>query len=413
MPGEQYDIQKLLIWKQTNSKNLLSINPVLRALVDGICDENSPLSIFIGLPHVLQMIWTIVTEAWKKMIKEGIDINSRSQFYGMEPSESIAFAQLNATLKFPKPKNIYINMMPFVMETSFEKCKLPKNLKHYWNEIINKDYYFEGTAFKLITENQYGKIGFLTIHESYVEKNKTHRRAGIHTDCPGKLTIAPNKGGEYICIGRVGETEEEEVINNIQSKVGGGMYNIKLINYTYRWGLGTTYSGTRYGCELIGGIYMASNISDSCEVWDCRVLQDEKGEEIIGNLGDVEHLREYLPKHETMAENEMYWITDRTPHESLPMVKGTYRQYFRLVTSEVSIWFEEHSTKNPLGVVPDPAITKIVKGSKFGKNNLLLLDLEPDTTPPGKEDQKKRYVFHNIFMLLDMGGGGGGGGGIF
>ena len=43
------------------------------------------------------------------------------------------------------------------------------------------------------------------------------------------------------------------------------------------------------------------------------------------------------------------------------------RQFFRLVTSEVSLWFEEHSTKNPPGVVPDPNITKIVKGSKFNK----------------------------------------------
>ena len=91
MSGEQYDMQKLLIWKQTNSKNLLSINPVLCVLVDGICDENSPLSIFIGLSHVLQMIWTIVTEGWKKMIKEGICINSRTQYYGMESSESVEF----------------------------------------------------------------------------------------------------------------------------------------------------------------------------------------------------------------------------------------------------------------------------------------------------------------------------------
>ena len=50
-------------------------------------------------------------------------------------------------------------MMPFVMETSFGKCKLPKYLKSYWDEIINKDYYFQTTTLKLITENQYGNIG--------------------------------------------------------------------------------------------------------------------------------------------------------------------------------------------------------------------------------------------------------------
>ena len=51
------------------------------------------------------------------------------------------------------------------------------------------------------------------------------------------------------------------------------------------------------------------------------------------------------------------------------------------MTSEVSLWFEEHSTKNPLGVVPDPEITAIVKGSKF-EDNFALLDLKS----PFKED---------------------------
>ena len=72
-----------------------------------------------------------------------------------------------------------------------------------------------------------------------------------------------------------------------------------------------------------------------------------------------------------MDPNTMYWITDRTPHESLPLNNNTYRQYFRLVTHQVSLWFEDHSTKNPLGAVPDPIITKIVKGSKFGDHSLL------------------------------------------
>lgn len=91
-------------------------------------------------------------------------------------------------------------------------------------------------------------------------------------------------------------------------------------------------------------------------------------------MGDVEHLREFLPESETMKPNKMYWITDRTPHEALPLKAGCYRQYFRLVTSQVSVWFEEHSTKNPLGVVPDPTVTEIVKGSKFSKNWSLLLN---------------------------------------
>jgi len=66
-----------------------------------------------------------------------------------------------------------------------------------------------------------------------------------------------------------------------------------------------------------------------------------------------------------MAPNEMYWLTDRTPHESLPLKTDTYRQFFRLVTSQLSAWFAEHSTANRSGTEPDPAITKIIRGSKF------------------------------------------------
>ena len=101
--------------------------------------------------------------------------------------------------------------------------------------------------------------------------------------------------------------------------------------------------------------------------------------------GDIEHLRWALPKKEakTMKPGQLYWITDRfgklffrrehqffntifrTPHESLPLKRSTFRQFFRIVTSDVSFWYKDHSTPNPLGVLPDPDITKIVVGNKF------------------------------------------------
>ena len=70
----------------------------------------------------------------------------------------------------------------------------------------------------------------------------------------------------------------------------------------------------------------------------------------------------------------MYWMTDQTPHESLPMKEDTYRQFFRLVTSKVSLWFQDHSTPNPNGVKPDPEITKIVSGSKFSDAGVTVVD---------------------------------------
>ena len=60
----------------------------------------------------------------------------------------------------------------------------------------------------------------------------------------------------------------------------------------------------------------------------------------------------------------------RTPHESLPLPEGAYRQFFRLVTSQVSFWYKDHSTANPMGVGPDPTITKTVVGDKFSRDGV-------------------------------------------
>ena len=97
--------------------------------------------------------------------------------------------------------------------------------------------------------------------------------------------------------------------------------------------------------------------------------------EAIGKLGDIGHLRKLLPDDlsETLKKNRMYWLTDRTPHESLPVKEQTYRQFFRLVTSQVSLWYEDHSTPNPNGIVPDPKITKIVKGNKFDPEGVVII----------------------------------------
>ena len=53
----------------------------------------------------------------------------------------------------------------------------------------------------------------------------------------------------------------------------------------------------------------------------------------------------------------------------IPMMKSEYRQFYRLVTDQVGLWYEQHSTPNPNGVVPDSNITSIVQGNKFEQNN--------------------------------------------
>jgi len=90
------------------------------------------------------------------------------------------------------------------------------------------------------------------------------------------------------------------------------------------------------------GIYIASNDGNS-RIWDYETY-------------DVDHMGalKELPKDVGLVcnPNQLYWITDRTPHESLPAKQKGIRQFFRLVSSEVSVWYSKHSTPNPLGVQP-------------------------------------------------------------
>ena len=132
-----------------------------------------------------------------------------------------------------------------------------------------------------------------------------------------------------------------------------------------------------------GGIYIASSISDSCKAWNCSVEQ-----EAIGHYGDIEHLRSVLPgEGEVLEPGQLYWITDKTPHESLQLKQRTYRQFFRIVTCDVSLWYKDHSTANPLGVEPDPDVTKIVIGNKFSEEGVEIVE----SSPEAKEKRAKFF----------------------
>merc|ERR1711974_63029 len=275
-----------------------------------------------------------------------------------------------------------------------------------------------------------GKVNYLTIQESWVDEGSSQRRPGLHVDSPGSVKIkngldtvggacpqlddgqedlkSPNrppaaegntvKDGENVEVDD-GEAEGEDGGEENKGEEGfhlkgGGdsqPYN------GHRWGLGCCHyvrqvpeeDTFRYPSDrflsrlqqlvessyvLQGGIYIASNLPNSSRAWDCRVDVSA-----IGRLGDVEHLRGLMPEPGTDLEaGRLYWLTDRTPHESLPLKKGAFRQFFRLVTSQVSIWYANHSTPNPLGVKPDPAITRIVVGDKFSEDGVELVAQEPE-----------------------------------
>lgn len=144
-----------------------------------------------------------------------------------------------------------------------------------------------------VEREQLGRIGYLSVQESRVtEKHRTQRKPGIHTE----------------------------------KHSGAG------------WGAGNTD-------PIRDGIYMASTVAASCRAWDCVVEP--------GVMGDCEHLRADLEKRGpvTLLPNTLYWLTDSTPHEPLPMEPRTFRQWFRLVTHKVDLWYARYSTANPLGIV--------------------------------------------------------------
>jgi len=220
--------------------------------------------------------------------------------------QSKGLVKIGSTL-FPAPQGIDINMMPFVMG---DMDSLPDQYHQYWPMIQ-----------QCVTPLERGKIGFLTIQESAVAVGNSQRRPGLHLETPG---IVMNKG--------------------------------QVVDVRLHWG------GGEEGETILGGLYTASTVEKSCKAWNMRINHPE---EVVGPLGDAEHLRDLLGDGEFLTKSTLYWMTDCTPHESMPLAEDTMRQYFRLVTSAVSVWYEKHSTCNPLGIVPDPKVTSILTHDKF------------------------------------------------
>ena len=67
---------------------------------------------------------------------------------------------------------------------------------------------------------------------------------------------------------------------------------------------------------------MASTVADSCEVWNAEV-RDPAG--CVGAFGDCEHLRGLCGPGHRLEAGQLCWLTDRTPHESLPLPEATSR----------------------------------------------------------------------------------------
>ncbi|KAJ8600525.1 hypothetical protein CTAYLR_009217 [Chrysophaeum taylorii] len=227
------------------------------------------------------------------------------------------FACVVANVAFPEPTGIYCNMLPIVIG---DIDSIPENMRHYACIL----------AACPVSRSEWDEIGYLTIDERDVEEGTTQRRPGLHAEATPNLLPA----------------------------------NFEPADDTWptlAWGAGYYVEDCERLGHFEGGLFFASNVARSTRVWNCRA----NGKAPRGPLGGIDHLRPALGPGVDLDEGDLVWITDQTPHEARPVdVPGGKRQFFRLVTSKIDAWYADHSTPNPLGIVPPDYVT-IVRGDKF------------------------------------------------
>jgi hypothetical protein len=228
---------------------------------------------------------------------------------------------------FPDPEDRNVNMMPFILG---RRESLPRDLQCY-HDLIEKCAY---------VREEEGRVAYLTVHESYVEAGQTQRRPGLHIESPGIFRAVSHGTGDDL--------------NGEAAFTPGRVHGRR----------GHKLSSDHYE----GGIYFASSVGGTSVVYDALVDKAVPG--IVDGHGGCEHLRSLLAGHRGRPLNagEIAWMTDCTPHETLPQQVSGYRQFFRLVMPSVTHWYADHSTPNPN--VPLPDTVTVVHGNKFAPARL-------------------------------------------
>ena len=300
-----------------------SMSPMTLAreiLLFGSLDPENPLSLI----HANRLVWTKIFKQVDDWYDEHIDTTSRGFHMVTTPIWSLRRKQL----KFPEAHGIQVNMMPILM---FDEASIPEFCRPYIGLIracpVTK---FDCHGSDLSPVFRIDRIAYLTIDESIVPVGRSQRRPGLHVERPGAI-----EGGGRLC------------------QPGSPEFRV------LQWGCGA------WGFDgPIDGIYMASNRDGACAVYDELVVRPE---EVSDKHGGIEHMRPHLGPGRVLNAGELCWITDRTPHESLPLKgKGNdrfvHRSFFRLVVGRISVWYSKHNTPNPLGILPD---CPIVDDDKF------------------------------------------------
>ena len=228
-----------------------------------------------------------------------------------------------ATVAFPSPKNIMVNMMPFVLG---DPSTLPEEL-HGYLPLIDQ-----------CSELVPGEVAYLTVNESVVRAGASQRRPGIHTE-----------GTSILCWGEGGWGGGW---GGGRGNFGGGEFGGGAPNPPAPFPQPEPVPSQPEPKGRKLGLYMAST-DGSCRIWDSVTHDVDAHGALLGPPLGSAHI---------MQPNGLYWLTDRTPHEALPVAVDTHRQFFRLVSHCVSAWWAQHSTSNPLGVQPG---CRVLTHSKF------------------------------------------------
>lgn len=196
-------------------------------------------------------------------------------------------------IQFPTYTGIKCNMMPFIQG---DISSIPSDYQPYAS-IINQNYL------------EKGEIGFLTIHESFVNQGSSQR--GYNS-----------KG----------------INRNVHIEVGRDK------NHNYWGGSGPSHWGSGYATTLdeTTMVLIANSVSNTCRYWDVKELAYTQD-------GD---LSEYIDKYpeETgvmLKSGEVAKISIFTPHECVVQTESNVRQFFRIVGKGVH-GREEYFTINPL-----------------------------------------------------------------
>lgn len=276
-----------------------------REVLRGTLDSQNPLSMLRGNA----LVWENILGHVDAFYEAHIDRSDRA-WRIISPC-----MQRPQEVKFPKPTGLCINMMPISL---WDINTIPAQCLQY-GEMIQA---CPAPYWDIHSQGRSDHVVYLTVCESLVQVGESQRRPGLHIERPGEI----QNGGRLL------EDASDPMFKQIA------------------WGLGC-FGGTGIPTD---GIFMASNVADSCKVYSELIINPE---EVTNARGGIEHMRNRLGPGTSLKANQLVWFTDRTPHESMPVTSAdgqtsVYRQFFRLVVGRISVWYSLYNTPNPSGFGP-------------------------------------------------------------